>query len=77
MNQTLPCTDKPLAAFQAELLELLDRSDDPDQILRQLQADSRWLPLGEFLADIEPRMLEVAVELVKTWGRRSSETGTD
>ena len=71
MTRTQPLTPETLAAFQAELLELLDRHHDATEILQRLRANPRWAPLANFLADIEPRMLHVAAELVKTWGKRT------
>ena len=76
MPHPTPLSTETLAAFQAELLELLDRDDNPTRILQQLQANPRWEPLADFLANMEPRMVHVAAELVKTWGRRGTPTDT-
>jgi hypothetical protein len=62
--------DPALAAFQTRLLNELDASDDAYAILQALQAAPESAEFAEFIGQMEPRMVEVAAELVKKWGIR-------
>jgi hypothetical protein len=62
--------DSSLAHFQTKLLDLLDRVEDPQAIVRELQSDPRIAEYAAYIATFEPRMVEVAVELIAKWGRR-------
>ena len=62
--------DPTLARFQATLLDLLSRGLPPAEIVDRLRADSELAPYADYVATFEPRMIEVAVELVAKWGRR-------
>ena len=69
--------DRTLDEFQAALLELLDQPLAPDEILARLKTDEAFVPSREYVETFEPRMVEVAAELVKKWGRRSATTSDD
>lgn len=60
----------PLADFQSALLELLDQQLDAEQILARLHSDPVFVPYRSYIDTFEPRMVEVAAELVKKWGQR-------
>jgi hypothetical protein len=60
-----------LAAFQDALLELLAQ-DLPAEVIRQkLRDDPAFAEFRDYATAMEPRMLAVAVELLKKWGRRA------
>lgn len=59
-----------LAAFQAALLHLLAEDLPPEEFRRRLKSDAAFEPYQDYIATFEPRMIEVAAELVKKWGRR-------
>lgn len=61
-----------LADFQNALLELLDRKLPTEHILATLRDDPAFAAFRDYATAMEPRMLEVAVELVRKWGRRSA-----
>ena len=63
--------NEPLAEFQAALLELLDEPLSADEIISRLQNDAVFAPYRRYIDTFEPRMVEVAAELIKKWGRRS------
>jgi hypothetical protein len=59
-----------LAVFQDALLELLTQ-DLPTEVIREkLRDDPAFAAFRDYATSLEPRMLEVAVELMKKWGRR-------
>jgi hypothetical protein len=62
--------DDSLAAFQSALLELLDEQLETGEILRRLNTDVAFRPYRSYVASFEPRMVEVAAELVKKWSVR-------
>jgi len=62
--------DDNLAYFQAELLTLLASGKSPEEIKRQLLADERLQSFADYIQSFEPPMIDVAVALVKKWGRR-------
>jgi hypothetical protein len=66
-----------LAEFQDALLVLLDQGLPTDQIRVKLREDPAFAAFRDYATALEPRMLEVAVELVKKWGRRASERRED
>lgn len=66
-----PPQHPPLAEFQAVMLELLDDNLAPQEIVARLQADPRLADYHDYIATFEPRMVEVAAELIKKWGRRN------
>jgi len=60
-----------LADFQAALLDLLARDLPPDEMQRRLRDDPAFADFRDYARQFEPRMLAVAAELVKKWGKRS------
>jgi hypothetical protein len=58
-------TESELANFQANLLGALSELDEADAI-RSYLVDC---PGAEYLQTADDEMIEVAAELVKTWGR--------
>ena len=62
--------DQILARFQATLLDLLSRGLPPEEIVGRLRRDPELAPFADYVATFEPRMVEVAVELVAKWGHR-------
>jgi hypothetical protein len=63
--------DDDLAYFQSELLNRLAEELPPEEIRQRLLADQRLLPFADYIRSFEPKMLDVAVVLVKKWGRRT------
>ena len=61
-----------LADFQAALLDLLSADLPVDEIVRRLRSDEAFVEFRDYVTQIEPRMLAIAVELVKKWGKRNS-----
>ncbi len=66
--------DRGLDAFQAALLDVLARARSGEEALRELTEHPACVPFRDYVATFEPRMLQVAAELVRKWGvpRRSS-----
>ena len=64
-----------LAAFQAALLKLLAEDLSAETLSRRLREDAAYAGFREYVDGFEPRMLAVAAELVKKWGKRSGEDG--
>jgi len=62
--------DEHLARFQAALLDLLAQGYPPELIIAQLRSDPQLAAYADYVATFEPRMIEVAIELVAKWGRR-------
>jgi hypothetical protein len=61
-----------LAAFQDALLELLAQ-DLPTEVIRaKLRDDPAFAEFRDYATALEPRMLAVAVELMKKWARRAT-----
>jgi hypothetical protein len=60
-----------LAEFQVALLELLATDLPLDELRQRLCDDAAFAPFRDYVVQLEPRMLMVAVELVQKWGRRS------
>jgi hypothetical protein len=61
-----------LAAFQDALLGLLAQ-DLPTEVVRaKLRDDPAFAEFRDYATALEPRMIEVAVELTKKWGRRAT-----
>ncbi len=62
--------DSNLAHFQATLLDLLDQGLPPAEITATLQNDPLLAEYAGYISTFEPRMVEVAIELVAKWGQR-------
>jgi hypothetical protein len=58
-------TEAEIAEFQANLLQALFELDQADEIRSRLTHS----PGAAYLATAEDAILEVAAELVKTWGK--------
>jgi hypothetical protein len=59
-----------IATFQESLLEILSSQAHPAQILITLEASSGPDVMSEYIATFDPRMIQLAADLVKQWGRR-------
>jgi hypothetical protein len=64
--------DDELAAFQALLLDRLERGVPPDQLKAELLAHPAAAPFRDYVESFEPRCLEVASHIVKKWAVRTS-----
>lgn len=62
-------SSEELAEFQDALLVLLGQALPAELIRAKLREDPAFAAFRDYAAALEPRMLEVAVELVKKWGR--------
>ena len=60
-----------LADFQDALLQLLAGDWPVEVILQKLRDDPAFAEFRDYVTSLEPRMLAVAVELTKKWGRRA------
>jgi hypothetical protein len=63
--------DDELARFQAVLLDVLASCDAPSDLPSQIAQRDDSKAFGEYVAAMEPRMLEVAAALMKKWGKRT------
>ena len=59
-----------LARFQSALIEALARETSLDTLRSRLQSEAAFLPFRDYLQACDPRMLQVAADLIKKWGRR-------
>lgn len=66
------CAEDELARFQDALLTLLSSGMSIDEIEHALRTDVSFDPFREYVATFEPRMIEVAVELLEKWGHRAA-----
>jgi hypothetical protein len=66
--------DDELARFQAALLELLARDLPAPALQEHLRDDPAFAGFRAYVDTFEPRMLAVAAELVKKWGRQTPGT---
>ncbi|MBC8288904.1 MAG: hypothetical protein H8E37_01170 [Planctomycetes bacterium] len=64
--------EEQLAAFQAALLDILDRFEDPAEILCELKALDVAPEYRDWVKTFDPAMAEVAAILTKKWGVRRS-----
>ena len=62
--------DQPLADVQAALLEILDRFEDPAEILRELRDLDLPPEYRDWVCSFDLAMTEVAALLIKKWGVR-------
>ena len=62
-----------LERFQRTFLALLASSPSAEEATAALRAHPDAAPYADWLADLEPRMVEVAWRLVRRWGRRDDE----
>jgi hypothetical protein len=68
----LPFSDDQLARLQAALLAALDERLPPQTVIERLQRDPQFADFAAYLGTFEPRMVEVAIQLVAKWGRRDA-----
>ena len=61
--------ERGLALFQSRLLQLLWEEDDPEAVRRALLGDSALAEFHGYIKSMDTRMIEVAAELVRKWGR--------
>jgi hypothetical protein len=59
-----------LARYQAALLELLARDLPTEAMHASLRENAAYAEFRAYVAAFEPRMLTVASELVKKWGKQ-------
>jgi hypothetical protein len=59
-----------IAIFQESLLEILSTQSSPPKILRTLQERLTPNAMAEYIATFDPKMIQLAADLVKQWGRR-------
>ena len=67
--------DEALSLFQAALLDLLAQPLPAGDMARRLREDAAFAPFRGYTTGFEPRMIEVAAELTKKWGRREDGQG--
>jgi hypothetical protein len=65
-------SDAQLDRLQAALLDALDRGLSPADVIQRLQSDPQLAEFAAYLRTFEPRMVEVAIQLVAKWGRREA-----
>lgn len=70
MPEPLPGRE-PLALFQARLLDLLAQDLPPEEVRASLAADPEFAAYADYIRAMEPRMIGVAAQLVRKWGRRN------
>ena len=58
-----------LAVFQTLMLEALYQSESAADVLSSLDQSIVSTELRKYVDSFEPRMLEVAIELTKKWGK--------
>ncbi len=61
--------EQGLALFQSRLLQLLWEEDDPETVRRTLLADAALAEFHGYIKSMDARMIVVAAELVRKWGR--------
>ena len=64
--------DEELARFQAAFLDLLAEDLTAEQVLDRLRRDEVFAPYRPWLERFEVRSIDVAMELVRKWGRRAT-----
>ncbi len=65
--------DLKLALYQERLLDLLNSELSAKQIIDLLQDDSSLSIYREYIGTFEPRMVDVAKQLVKRWGKTAAQ----
>ncbi len=65
-------TDQDLANYQIALLEYLDKGESAEDVLERLKSDPVFTPYLDYIGTFDLRMVEVASELVRKWGRREA-----
>ncbi len=67
--------DLALEAFQQALLTILAEEKDPEAVFQALRDHPALAPYRDYVEQWEPRLLEVAAQLVRRWGRRGQDQG--
>lgn len=70
MSEETHTDSNELAAFQAALLDILSRFEDPEEIRRELAALDVSDEYRDWMSSFDPAMTEVAALLTKKWGVR-------
>jgi hypothetical protein len=73
LKRLKPMQETEIATFQESLLEILSAQSSPSQILMTLQELSTPNAMAEYTATFDPRMIQLAADLVKQWGKRYSD----
>lgn len=63
-------TKDELAKFQSKLLAVLAEEIPINEMCERLKEDLAFKPYSNQIARWQPRMIEVAAQLVKKWGKR-------
>lgn len=63
-------TREALAIYQAELLDALNSAATPEEASKRIRELAKAAGLQDDLGEIDPRMMDVAVQLTKKWGVR-------
>jgi hypothetical protein len=61
-------TEAEIGAFQAALLEIL--AADEGEALSRLKQSPDCVPFADYIDRFEESMIEVAIALVRQWGKR-------
>ncbi len=64
--------ERDLAMFQDKLLKTQWTQDDPETIMNQLETVSSSEAMKDYITEMDPKMIELAAELVKRWRKRAS-----
>ena len=64
-----------LASYQRALLAILSSGASTEEIQERLRSEPEFRPFQKYVESFEPRMIEVAVELIGKWGCRDAEEG--
>jgi hypothetical protein len=65
-------TETEIAAFQAALLEIL-ATEGGNSVRSRLEQSPDCVPFADYIDTFEDPMIEVAVALVRQWGKRSKD----
>lgn len=72
-----PLSDGQQARFQAALLDALDQGLEPQELIERLLRDPQLAEFAAYICAFEPRMVEVAIQLLAKWGRRDAGTPSE
>lgn len=67
---------RTVSSFQSVLLELLAEDLPIDALMEKLKSDESFAAFQDQIALWEPRMVRVASDLVKKWGKRGKNANT-
>jgi hypothetical protein len=62
--------DDALLRYQDALMNLLASNVPVSEIQKRLREDEVFQPYKNYVESFEPRMIEVAIELINKWGQR-------